>query len=577
MKTSSRKMPLKPYLEAVREHCRGLSKEELIAAVIEMAEKIPIGGRADFLDKIRGPASRPSHRHGKTGKDFTKSLLDRIAVLQEEIEERIRSIEDGDYWEEPDSWETDYYGEEEPGYLSAEQTEELENLFLETGSIFLDGQLKKACQLYRALFDLVDENGETHECLSRDSIDLREERARYCRCVYETADPKKRVQSVLESIGVEAPLNDFRLDLAYERFPMIQDVVDARPGELADWEIFLRAWEKTLSQCRGDRAAVLRIEAIQKLEGIDGVSRLAREWKSGQPRAYLFWIQCLENLGDWRSMVDVTQEALEALPKGGFREQAAEYMTTAAARLGNPELVLRGRRERFLSLPRETNLIALLGEATKQNVRSRELDTAIASLHADRKNKAQQGNLRIRMLLMAGRFREAFEEGQGEKSLGWSHGKGGLLFASILSILTRNSSEAVIIKSLLERYCGTPGYWDEDYDGAKSSDVYKEIVTGLKSVQTDEPEALKYWAWANRIGRARIEAIVSGQFRDAYEAAARVLGALAECCVLANKKEEARSLLHEFIVVKFPRHSAFRREAKLVASGSNLIRELRAL
>ena len=218
MENSPRKMPLKQYLEAVREHCQRLSKEELVETLLNLAQEAPVRGRVDFLDKIRVLAPDPGEK--KKGKDPEEALLERIAVLGEEIRERIESIESGDYWDDADHWEERSYDEEEPDYVTSEQTEELEDLFLETGGIFLDGRLETASRLYRALFDFMDENSEVAGYLSPGSLDIREERARYCRCVYETADPERRVESVLACFNIDASLDDYRLDLPSERFPM---------------------------------------------------------------------------------------------------------------------------------------------------------------------------------------------------------------------------------------------------------------------------------------------------------------------------------------------------------------------
>lgn len=568
-------MPLKPYLEAVKEHCEKLSRDELIETLLELAQEAPVRERADFLDRIRAFGPRSVTRKRQTGKDFAEKLLEQIAGLVEEIEERIESIENGDYWDDPDRLEEGGYDDEEPDFVTSEQAEELENLFLETGGIFLDGRMETACRLYGALFALMDKSGEVSGYLSRESLDIREERARYCRCVYETVDPKRRAQALLDSIGIDAPVNYYRLDVTSERHPMLQDVIDARPGELADWESFLPAWEKRLASCHGNRAAILRMEAVQKLKGIDGLSKLARKWKSDRPHGYLFWIQCLEKDGDWRGMLDVCREALEALPKSSFREQTAEYLTKAASELCEPEFVLLGKRERFLSAPGERNLLELLREAETQNVRLRELGAVIASSEGNKGDEVEQKDLHVKMLLMAGRLNKAFEEGQSEKSLGWSYGKAGVLFASILSVLTGNSPKAGTIRAVLKEYAESRDYYyGDDGEEGRTEGVYKEILTGLESVGITEPEARKYGAWADKIGRVRVEAIVSGQHRGAYDRAARVLGALAEYYILAKEKDKARSLLHEFVFVKFPRHNAFRREVKSVAAGSALIKDL---
>ena len=578
MKNTPRKMSLKPYLDTIREHCQGLSNEELVETLLELAQEVPTRGREEFLDKIRASAPRSVADRKKAGKAIEDALLERIAVLGEEVAERIESIENGDYWEDSDHWHDRGYNDEEPDYVSPEQIEELEDLFLEIGGVFLDGRLEVACRLYRALFGLLAEQDEIASYLPRGSVDLREERARYCRCVYETVDPKQRVDSVLDCIDIDAPLSSYRFDLPSEKFPMLQDVIDARPNELEDWQTFLPAWNNRLSHCPGDRAAMLKMEAVRKFDGTEGVSKLARKWKSAQPRGYLFWIQCLEDEGNRQEMLDVSREALEILPKGHFREQVAECLTTAAAQLGRTELVLTGKRERFLSKPGETNLIELLDEARKQSLHSRELDNILASFEQrGSKNEEVPVDLRTKVLLMAGKLREAFKEARHEKSLGWSYGKAGVLFASIVSVLTENSSKTGATRALLKEYAERREYYDDRGEHSQEGKLFKEILAGLESVKITESEAREYGEWADKIGRARIEAIVSAQHRGAYDRAASVLVALAEYCLLTKGSDKARSLVNEFVNVKFPRHRAFRKEVQNATSRSTLIKELRVV
>jgi len=250
MTMSPRKMSLKPYLEAVKEHCQGLSREELVETLLELAQEAPVQGRADFLDKIRAFASKSIPETGRTANDFEQALVERISVLAEEIAERVRSIEDGDYYDNPDYWEDSGYDEDAPDYVTSEQSEELADLFLETGGIFLDGRVETACRLYNALFDVLNANSEVEDYLSQESLDIREERARYCRCIYQTIDPKKRVESLFHCINVDAQMNGYRLDLPNERFPMLQDVIDARPDS-ADHPIY-NFWRGTRQTTKPD-------------------------------------------------------------------------------------------------------------------------------------------------------------------------------------------------------------------------------------------------------------------------------------------------------------------------------------
>jgi hypothetical protein len=272
-------------------------------------------------------------------------------------------------------------------------------------------------------------------------------------------------------------------------------------------------------------------------------------------------------------MLVACREALESLPQGSFREQAAGYLVRAAMELGDAEVVLQGKREGFLSAPNEKNLIDLLQEAENQNRRSHELNTILKLKEEFKDRQAFHGDLYLKVLLMAGRLDEAFSEGKDDKSTGWSYGKVGVLFASILSALTENSQEAVVIRALLREYA-EKAYRFVGYAEGKE-DISREIINGLASLQLTSSERQKYLTWAERLGRDRVESIVSNQHRGAYERAAMVLGGLAECYVLSRESDKAKSLLKEFIDIKFPRHRAFRAEVKRLVGESVLLRGLR--
>ncbi len=571
-------MALKPYLEAVRAHCEGLSREELLEVILEIAQEKPMAARAEFLDKIGALAHQYQSLFqvstaGKSEEDTAEIMFERIAALKEEIEERRESIEDGSYWDDSERWSHD---DEEPEWITDEQADELENLFIETGGLFLDGQLETAGSLYRALFDLLHENDAISAVFSPSSLDLREARARYCRCVVETADPAQRLDDLFECMDVQASINRYRLELPFESFPMLQDVLDARPGEIPGSESFLPAWEEKLKSCDTSRAAALRLEATLRLYGIGGIARLAREWQSREPRGYLYWIQRLDEEEDRRGMIDACLEALEDLPRNSFREQAAGYLVTAAKLLGDEKLVLHGRRECFLSAPNENNLLRLLDEAEKQGVRSNELNAILAFKDEIKACGGSHGHLYIKVLLMAGRLDEAFDEAKNEESVGWAYGKAGVLFSGILSAAVNNAPKAVVIAAMLKEYA--KGLYSGFRDGMDEQEGMRcEMAKGLSQVRLTTSDRRKYVEWADKIGRDRIERIVSNQRRGAYDRAARVLGALAECCLVLGEREKAASLIKEFVHVKFKRHHAFRSEVKRVMAGSALLKGLVAV
>jgi len=118
------KIALKPYLDTITGYCNTLSNEELTNILICLARDIPTSGRVNFLKKIEsyipGGGSTTMPEAGPI-----EQILDDINALRESIEERIRSIEDGTYWDDPDVWGDDGYYEEEPDYISEDQGEEL--------------------------------------------------------------------------------------------------------------------------------------------------------------------------------------------------------------------------------------------------------------------------------------------------------------------------------------------------------------------------------------------------------------------------------------------------------------------
>ncbi len=74
MKTTSSKMALKPYLEAVRGYCERLSQEELTATILELAQDVPMGARGEFLDKIRALAPHSPFPKRESVKSLEEAL-----------------------------------------------------------------------------------------------------------------------------------------------------------------------------------------------------------------------------------------------------------------------------------------------------------------------------------------------------------------------------------------------------------------------------------------------------------------------------------------------------------------------
>jgi hypothetical protein len=212
------------------------------------------------------------------------------------------------------------------------------------------------------------------------AVDIREARARYSRCVYETVKESEKLLVFAGAMDIdwigryEANRNEYNED-----YPLLQDIIDASVGEMKNLDDFLPAWRKTLEKkWTKVRTAVLLLEAVHHLEGLDGVSRLARKWKNKQPAGYLYWLDILKKQAELENIIAVSVEGLKVLRQGRPRERVARFLIDAAAEVGDPAKLLEGKRGCFISSPNDKNLLGWLAEAARQEKRASELNKAIA-------------------------------------------------------------------------------------------------------------------------------------------------------------------------------------------------------
>jgi hypothetical protein len=355
-------------------------------------------------------------------------------------------------------------------------------------------------------------------------------------------------------------------------------VIDASAEKMEDLDAFLRKWKIHMSKQEPfhDRTADLLLEVTYGLDGLEGVSRLAETWKAKQPRGYVFWLRRLKEQKEWKAIVKASPKALEVLGKGKYRERVSEFLIEAASALNDADRTLTGKRERFFSRLCDQNLRDLFAEAIAQNARERELETVLGFL--DGLDKAEQPDaFRVRLLLMAGRLNDAFNLVKRERGIGWSTGNAGVVFGSILSVAADHSNKAGTIKKLLEAYAertAVPSFRMVITDSRSTMSFYDEIIRGLKMNPPPGLELEEMLSWAKKIGESRITSIVSNKYRGAYDRAAQVLGCLAEAQIVMEKKDRATKLLRTFYTEKFNRHSAFRKEVRLVVTSSDLLKRL---
>jgi len=572
------RIALKPYLEKIKGFCRPLSKEELVDVVVSLAKDVSTSERAGFIDKIesilpaRGPAEIPDTPQ-------IDQVLNDIQALRESIEERIESIEDGSYWDGPDIWEDNGYDDEDPEYIHDDQIEDIAALFAEAENLFMDGWLEEARQVYASLFDLVGYIEGVTYFSSSDELDIREARAIYSRCIYETSEPKGRLEAFVEAMAVYASSPYEEKTLYDEKYPLLQEVMDAREGRMEGLEAFLPDWKKILSRNEtAARSAFLLLEAVHLMDGIIGVSRLARQWKNNQPRGYLFWLDLLKKENKHAEIIRISKEGLDALEKEAFRERVAQFLIDAAEEINDRDHLLLGKRERFFSIRSDQNLLDLVTEAAGQNRRDEELEDVIRFFEtggvADNK-----GILHTKALLMAGKLEQAVSEAKNERDLGWSYGKAGVVFGAVLWSLAGRSGKTPTLDKLFRDYANQIGSYSGriSMENGKGPTFFEEITKGLKNNKEINSQAAECLPWAEKIGNSRIDGIVSNKHRGAYERASQVLGSLAETYIAMGNEKKALQVLRHYYHEKYNRFSAFRREVQSVVTGSAMLQRCRFL
>lgn len=567
------KIALKQFLESVEATCARFSKEELTQLILSFAHDISIAERIDFLKKIQNHAKGEESEPGE-GENHLEEVICNIQDLREEIDERIQSINDGSFFEEYDEWSS--YYEDGPDLVSEEQIDSLEQFFTEAKFAFFDNALEDAEAIYSELFQLIDEFEEVEDYCGDDTIDFREERARYCRTIYEIEKPENRVEKVLKAIKPESGTSMFRLDFEEERMPFLEDVKNTLMEEPEGWKEFLPAWRDALGQLSSERSRILLLEAQKWLEGVEGVRQLAMKWKEEEPRGYLFLIQQLIKAGEWKEAFDVGREALEKLPPSFLRKQVSEYVIQVSEKMDDDTGKLIGKREQFFSSPRESELLCLIEEAGKQSRRDEELKEVLHFFQ-----NRQTGDFRflyIKSLLMAGDFHKAFHLGRDIKAYGWSYNESGIIVGVSMMALTSSSEQGGTINKLVKYYIdhqdpfGLYGTIEAD---EPEITIHAELLHGMRTVKLNDMERKSTLEWVIRISRERVDYIVSGKFRKSYSKAALVLGALAETLILLEKKEEAEALIQEYCQGKFSRYSAFRREVQDVFEEAPLLQSFR--
>lgn len=541
---------LGPFLKEVEKRIDGLSKEEIKAILLMKAKNLK-------------PAEREFFLAGLTPREKAEVVIDDDTLLSE-IDDFVKRIEGGEYstgW----GWDDEIHDEREWGDES--WAEDMDELFDRAGELFLSGDMKLASLAYGKLlkaFHMGEETGHFPGQLSSTEMvetDLDEARTRYLRALYETTHKKERAKVIFEEINDIRYIGSSDFDLK-----TIEDALTTKPE---DWRQFLEDMkgillESVLAQNMRVLGYVKNLDMlcsiIFELEGLGGLSRLAKEHGNKLHKVYLVWISKLQEAGKDREAVEAYQQSLNVIPpQTHIRAEISDLAALSAKNIKDENVLFEMHKEAFFSSPDIGRLLSLR-ESAMSSGQLKVMEDVVSFLEEHQGKHSFISNpeeLLVQAYILIENYEKMWDVTSKGEPLGWSGSNSSqavavpfLMVSSVRGIPLK--SDSVVIKV----WRGKEGYEDEQSKRFKA--VVEKDILG-KDISGEE--RIKQIKWATSVVEKRVDAIVSNKYRGSYDKAALLLVGCVEALNLLDRSIEAQTFF-EKIRLRYNRHSAFQQEIK---------------
>ncbi|MEW6220455.1 MAG: hypothetical protein AB1634_13105 [Thermodesulfobacteriota bacterium] len=428
--------------------------------------------------------------------------------------------------------------------------EEVDFHLRQGGAAFLNRRYGDARTIFQALLPPLNE-GEIDlgqheligEVLSTDETDCT---VQYLVAVYMTTEPEERARALMEAysevsgIGfVGEPLRE-----------MERVAVEPLPG-LAE---FLPRWRDVLEQYTAiggldwspDLARWLR-EAVQRLEGVDGLARIARA--TGKADDLRAWCRSLLEAREWRAALRAFEEAASLVREEHRRGEFLDGAALAAQELGLDDQSAR-LEDGWRKAPSLIRLCRWLGSLPgPAEVRA----AAAQALKACPRADARQASF---LRVLAGDIRGAARLLAQAPGLGWSYPEhpGHLLFWAFERILAGDAAKDM---RGWEGFHGDPGWWPGDAGEpqlATPSALEVLRLAGVAETADAETRALVLGAM-RQAAEQRVAGVTGAKRRRTYGHAAELTAA---CAALDRSPAGARWLAD--LRARFSRYPALQSE-----------------
>jgi len=470
-------------------------------------------------------------------------LLEQIDALKEAFDELVDRYENGDY--DYDDYSDGYYNDElsfneMTGYDDLLDTGN--SILLDARDLFMEGYHREAQAVYAGMAQFFEEGSGSYGlfslCETGAGIAYNEEMSRLIRCIYLTERMENRPKAMYEF---------FNKSTFVCEYINIKTVIQCSSEEMPDLNTFLPLWKDyLLGQAVTKNSSYLIREAVEMHGGIDEIKELAVNYGDIYQEAYLDWVMMLRNKNE--DITDTCFYALDRVTEVKTGLKICYYLAEQAEKNGDGRNCLAAWEKAFCYERALSSLLNMLKYAKIFQCQEDKLRYALKQIkNTDHSNKTVE----IHILIFLGDLEKAYEICRGGKALGWSYGSAHIpvlagFFMKLLSAGKNRMSNHI------------DNFWNAYTDAFNKHPEYNRcIAEAIEAARITEQEKDTYYQWCIKICCDRIDGIVSGQHRNAYDRAAQTLAACEELRANIYGNDASKSLVMRYLN-KYPRHSSFK-------------------
>jgi tetratricopeptide (TPR) repeat protein len=435
---------------------------------------------------------------------------------------------------------------------------------------FLAGDHATAREVFEALLPAIGD-GEIdlgqHEMIDEVlAVDVLECAAQYVASVYLTAPLEERAEALCTAMDAVQGAASF--------WQPIEQMERVAPTRLPELDAFLPRWVRSLERqpvpkgdredWEGDRERWLR-EAVLRLEGVEGLERIARRTK--RPQALRAWCEALIERGDWAEALRACDDATKLVGESHWRAEFLDGAALAAQQLGRRDFAKRVEAA-WLEAPTFLRLLRWLGAGSSTAVELRKRAKG-ALQHCPREGGRQRGLLHV----LTGDVQAAAKLLARAPGLGWSSEDhpGHLLFPAFAGLLaegTRARLGAELSASLQQTPHGPLDMgWDSDDDRVKarprlSTPTVADLIGKARPTPNTDPKGRAAMLEAMQAAATRrVDAILGNKRRRHYGHAATLVACCLELAPAAGRQKEVAEWAND-LRKHYSRFYAFQEELK---------------